>query len=89
MNNLWKYIIIASAVVLSAMVLASAYTQRARSQTGTITVTGLGEREFSSDIIVINGTIETENMDAAEGYRELEKSRSAVLNLLTKNGGAE
>ena len=89
MNNLWKYIIIASAVVLSAMVLASAYTQRTRSQTGTITVTGLGEREFSSDIIVINGTIETENMDAAEGYRELEKSRSAVLNLLTKNGVAE
>ena len=67
MNNLWKYIIISSAIVLSAMVLAAAYTQRSRTATGTITVTGLGETEFTSDLIVIDGNIEVENYDAAEG----------------------
>ena len=86
MNNLWKYIIIASAVVLSAMVLAAAYTQRSRAMTGTIAVTGLGETEFTSDIIVINGSIETENYDAAEGYRKLEQNRNDVISFLVAKG---
>lgn len=86
MTNLWKYIIIASAVVLSSMVLAAAYTQRYRANTGTITVTGLGETEFTSDLIVINGNIEVENYDAAEGYRQLEQNRESVINFLTSKG---
>ena len=86
MNNLWKYIIIASAVVLSSIVFASAYTQRYRSNTGSVTVTGLGETVFTSDLIVINGNIETENYDAAEGYRTLEQSRESVINFLTSKG---
>jgi hypothetical protein len=86
MNDLWKYIIIASSVVLSAVVLSSAITQRYRSNTGTITVTGLGETEFTSDLIVIEGEIEVENYDAAEGYRSLEQSRESVINFLASKG---
>ncbi|MBR5594799.1 MAG: SIMPL domain-containing protein [Alistipes sp.] len=86
MNDLWKYIIIASSVVLSAVVLSSAVTQRYRSNTGTITVTGLGETEFTSDLIVIEGEIEVENYDAAEGYRSLEQSRESVINFLASKG---
>ena len=88
MNNLWKYIIIASAVVLSSIVLSAAYTQRYRSNTGTITVTGLGETQFTSDFIVIDGRIEVENYDAAEGYRTLEQSRESVITFLTSKGVA-
>lgn len=86
MNNLWKYIIIASSVVLSAVVLSSAITQRYRANTGTIAVTGLGETQFTSDLIVIEGQIEVENYDAAEGYRSLEQSRESVINFLTSKG---
>ena len=86
MNNLWKYIIIASSVVLSAVVLSSAITQRYRANTGTIAVTGLGETQFTSDLIVIEGQIEIENYDAAEGYRSLEQSRESVINFLTSKG---
>ena len=86
MDRLWKYIIIASSVVLSAVVLSSAITQRYRTNTGTITVTGLGETQFTSDLIVIEGMIQVENMDAAEGYRALEQSRESVINFLTSKG---
>ena len=86
MNNLWKYIIIATSVVLAAIVLSTAYTQRYRSMTGTITVTGLGETEFTSDLIVINGRVEVENYDAAEGYNNLEASRNRVVDFLVSKG---
>ena len=88
MNNLWKYIIISVAVVLSSMVLASAYTQRYRTNTGTITVTGLGETQFTSDLIVIDGSLDVENYDAAEGYRQLEQNRESVISFLTSKGVA-
>lgn len=86
MNNLWRYIIVASAVVLSAMVLAAAYTQRARMNTGTITVTGLGETEFTSDIIVVKGNISLESQDAGEGYRLMEQNRNKVIKFLKEHG---
>ena len=88
MNNLWKYIIIASAIVLSSIVLSAAYTQRYRSNTGTITVTGLGETQFTSDLIVIDGSLDVENYDAAEGYRQLEQNRESVISFLTSKGVA-
>ena len=86
MNNLWKYIIISSAIVLSSIVLATAYTQRYRTATGTIAVTGLGETVFTSDLIVIDGDIEVENYDAAEGYCQLEQNRENVITFLTSKG---
>lgn len=88
MNNLWKYIIIATSVVLAAIVLATAYTQRYRSMTGTITVTGLGETEFTSDMIVIEGSIENESYEAADGYRGLEEARNRVIDFLVSKGVA-
>ena len=88
MNNLWKYIIIGVSVVLAAMVLAAAYTQNHRT-TGTITVTGLGETEFTSDLIVINGSIKAEAYDAAEAYRILEDSRNKVIEFLKEKGVSE
>ena len=46
-----KYILLGIAAVVCAIVLARAYTYKYRSQ-DTIVVTGLGETEFSSDLIV-------------------------------------
>lgn len=85
MDNLWKYIICSSAVVLAAMVLAAAYTTKSRGQ-GTITVTGLAETEFTSDMVVINGDITIRSENAAAGYIELEKQSKQVCEFLIEKG---
>ena len=83
MDKLWKYIIFASAIVLAAIVLSAAVTQRYRINNGTIAVTGLGETEFTSDLIVIEGKIEAENYDAAVAYHNLEEHRNRIVEFLT------
>ena len=87
MDKLWKYIIVSSAFVLAAMVLAAAYTGRTR-DVGTISVTGLGEKVFTSDLVVINASIRVENANAADGYVELERQRAKVEEFLKGKGVA-
>ncbi len=86
MNNLWKYVIISSAVVISAVVLAAAYTNRYNAQSGTISVTGLGETEFTSDLIVIEGSIKAECYEVTEAYANIEHQRKTVTAFLTERG---
>ncbi len=88
MDKLWKYIICSSAFVLAAMVIAAAYTSKSRNQ-GTITVTGLGETEFTSDMIVIDGYVRVKNDDAAVGYVELDKQCRKVEEFLLGKGVAK
>ena len=56
MKTNFKYIIISLAIVVAAWLLGRAYTYKYRSQ-DTIVVTGLGESEFASDLIVWEGEI--------------------------------
>lgn len=86
MGNLWKYIILALGVVLAAIVVAAAYTEGHRPTQGTITVTGLGETVFTSDLIVIRGSISARSMDASEAYANIEQNRQRVVDVLTANG---
>ena len=86
MNNLWKYIIIAVGFVLAAIVVAAAYTEGHKPAQGTISVTGLGETEFTSDLIVINGHISAEDYDAAVAYSKLKENRTKMIELLTSKG---
>ena len=86
MGNLWKYIIIAVGFVLAAIVVAAAYTEGHKPVQGTITVTGLGETEFTSDLIVINGHISAEDYDAAVAYSKLKENRTKMIELLTSKG---
>ena len=72
--------------VLAAIVVAAAYTEGRKPVEGTITVTGLGETEFTSDLITIQGMIEAENYDAAEAYHTLEQSREKMVSFLTERG---
>ena len=88
MDKLWKYIICSSAVVLAAMVLAAAYTSKSRGE-GTISVTGLAETEFTSDMVVINGKVKVKSEDAAAGYVELENKSKLVREFLVSKGVAE
>ncbi len=82
-----KYIIIALAIVVAAWLLGRAYTYKYRSQ-DTIVVTGLGETEFASDLIVWNGEIVYETQDVASGYAQLERNKQKVLEFITSRGVA-
>ena len=86
MGNLWKYVIMAMGLVLAAIVVAAAYTEGHKPAQGTITVTGLGETEFTSDLIVINGSIQADEYDAAEAYHTLEQHRQKMVDFLASKG---
>ena len=83
-----KYIIIACAIVVAAWSLGRAYTYKYRSQ-DTIGVTGLGETEFASDLIVWNGELVYETQDVATGYAQLERNKQKVLEFITSRGVAK
>lgn len=76
-------------ILLAAIVIAAAYTEGHKPAEGTITVTGLGETEFTSDLIVIEGEIESESYDAATAYNNLEQNRNKVVAFLIAKGVKE
>ncbi len=80
-----KYILIAVAAIICAAILARAYTYKYRAQ-DTIVVTGLGETEFESDLIVWNGTITVETQHVAAGYAEIEKAKNKVAAFIKSKG---
>lgn len=80
-----KYVIIGLAIIFSAWLLANAYTYKYRSQ-DVIVVTGLGETEFSSDLIVWSGELVYETGNVASGYAELERNKLKVLEFITSRG---
>ena len=80
-----KYIIIGIAIITSAIILSAAYTYKYRVQE-TILVTGLGEMEFTSDLIVWDGTIVAEAKDAETGYAMIEQSKKKVYDFIISKG---
>lgn len=85
MKSYGKYLILGAAVVLSAWLLAKAYTYKYHAQE-TIVVTGLGETEFVSDLIVWNGVIAAESQNVEAGYARLEQSKRKVCDYLLAKG---
>ncbi len=80
-----KYFILGIAAILCAYVAGRAYTYKYRVQ-DTIVVTGLGETEFVSDLIVWNGTLTAESQSVAAGYAQLEASKAKVQKYLADKG---
>lgn len=86
MKGLWKYVIFSAAIIIAAIVLSMAYTEKYKAKPGTITVTGLGEMEFTSDMIAIQGSLSVSNVDAAECYRNLMQQRETLVDYLKEKG---
>lgn len=80
-----KYIVAGIAAVLCALIVGRAYTYKYRAQ-DTVVVTGLGETEFTSDLIVWSGTITAEAQDVATGYAEIERNKRLVQEYLAQKG---
>lgn len=88
MKSYWKYLIAAAAVIVAALIVSRAYTYRYRTA-GTIAVTGLGETEFTSDLIVLRGSIGVEQYDAGDAYRSIERDKKRVVEFLASQGISE
>jgi hypothetical protein len=53
---------------------------------GEIQVTGLGKADFTSDLIIWDGTFVSENMDLQEAYEKIEADKELVKGYLTGKG---
>lgn len=85
MKNYLVVIIIALAVILSALIFGNAIKNRNHDR-NTISVTGLGSKDFESDFIVWSGSFSKKSMDLKEAYAELDKDRETIKNYLASKG---
>lgn len=78
-------LLFALAIVVSAAILGNAYVKRSQVR-GTITVTGLGKEDFSSDLVVWEGRFSQENADLRQAAADLETNRKVIEEYLVKQG---
>jgi len=78
-------IIFALAIVIAAAILGNAFLNRNK-RSGTVDVTGLGQKNFTSDLVVWEGNFSRENLDIKVAYAELEKDKKAVTDYLVAKG---
>lgn len=78
-------IFISAAVVLASIFLGNAYVERTQTN-GTISVTGLGSEDFTSDLIVWEGNFSRENMDLKQAYADMENDKALVDAYLDSKG---
>lgn len=83
-NNL-NIIILSIAIVISAYLFSNAFQNRNKSS-DTISVTGLGKKDFISDLIVWNGSFSKKSSTLKEAYASLDIDREKIKNYLTQKG---
>ena len=89
MNNLDKTysfpVIIGISILLSAFVLAGAYTYKYKDKTR-VMVTGKAEKDFTSDLIVWRGDYTRVSMDLKDAYASVKNDELAIRSYLSKKG---
>lgn len=88
MNRIVATIILSFGIIITAVILGSAYKFKTRSQ-NRISVVGLGEENFVSDLIVWRGDFSKKSFDLKEAYRGLDEDRAKIKNYLVGKGIAE
>ncbi len=78
-------IIFALAIILAAYFLGHAYVKRAQ-PSHTISVTGNGSENFTSDLIVWEGSFSTSNFDLKTAFEELNRDKEVVRDYLISKG---
>lgn len=78
-------LLIALAVVIAASYLADAVLKRNEAD-NSLFVTGLGSKDFVSDLIIWQSDISARNPDLKAAYASLAQSKNAVKDYLTKKG---
>lgn len=81
MKNHLNIIIIAVTIILSVLLLTNTYKNRNRLN-DVINVTGLGKKDFRSDLIVWNGSFVRKNFDLKRAYELLKKDKENIKKYL-------
>lgn len=77
--------IIALAVIISGYLLAKGYKDRSKTSQS-ISVTGSGEENFVSDLIVWRATFSKKNLELKQAYAELNSNQKEIKKYLIKKG---
>ena len=85
MKNYLNAIIFALTILITALILTGAYKNRFN-YNNVISVTGLGSKDFVSDLIVWSGSFTKKNMDLQTAYVELNKDRNTIRQHLLSKG---
>lgn len=85
MKNHITAIIIALGLIVSTVVLTQAFKNRNKADE-TISVTGLGSKDFVADLIVWNSSFSKKSFELKQAYAELENDRNAIKNYLLSKG---
>ncbi len=78
-------IVFAIAIIASSLILGQAVINRNKTQ-GTISVTGLGQTDFLSDLIVWEARFTRDNSDLKQAYTDLENDKNAIRSYLVSKG---
>src|SRR6056297_1662745 len=81
-------VIFAVAIVLAAYILGNSYVKRA-TPPGVISVTGSGSEDFTSDLIVWEGTFSQTSLNLSEAYENLNSDKETVRQYLVSKGISE
>ena len=81
-------ILFSAAIVLAAIFLGNAYVER-NDRSGTVNVTGLGSKDFVSDLVVWEGNFARVNKDLRLAYASLEQDKAMIKSYLSSKGVSE
>lgn len=81
-------VIFALSIIIAAAILGNAIINRNK-KSGTVDVTGLGQQNFTSNLVVWEGEFSRESFDIKTAYSDLEKDRKAVTDYLISKGIAK
>lgn len=85
MKNYLSSLIIALAVIISVVLLSNAYKYKFKAQE-TVSVVGLAEVDFTSDLIVWEGSFSRKSMELREAYNALKNDENEIRAYLRGKG---
>lgn len=88
MKNTASAIVFALSIVVAAIILGNAFLNRNKSD-HKVTVTGLGEKNFTSDLIVWEGVFSKDNTDLRQAYADLDRDKKIITAYLKSKGVEE
>lgn len=85
MKNYISTLIIAAAVVLSVLLVSNAYKYKFKAQEN-VSVVGLAEVDFTSDLIVWEGSFSRKSVDLKDAYAALKQDENDISGYLRAKG---
>jgi hypothetical protein len=85
MKSVVSTIILSVAIVATAIILGNAFQNRFK-HNDIINVTGLGKKDFTSDLIVWSGSFTRKSMELKISYSELERDKGIIHQYLIEKG---